>query len=81
MLGGWVRKAENKVDAQYSWGFGFAELGKKLLIVLWHDLGLNMILRLLFIFFRFEPTDSKLMAIYDGQSRLKIRQRIFQILT
>ena len=27
-MGGWLRKAENKVKAQHSWGLGLAELGK-----------------------------------------------------
>ena len=28
LVGGRVRKAENKVKAQHSWGLGLAELGK-----------------------------------------------------
>ena len=28
LVGGWLRKAENKAKAQHSWGLGFAELGK-----------------------------------------------------
>ena len=27
LVGGWLRKAENKAKAQQSWGLGFAELG------------------------------------------------------
>ena len=30
MVSGWLRKAENKAEAQYSWGLGLAELGKKM---------------------------------------------------